>query len=388
MTNFFQRLNIQKLTSKVKEFIKENKTLVIIFISLLIVEIIAGFSYLYLIRQKKQKANTPIPQEESIITDSEPNTDKNLNILLLGMGGEGHSGGTLSDSIALVNINPEAKKANIISIPRDLWVPIPTDWDNEVYNKINASYAIGIDDSVRYPNKKPEYRGNLGGGNLSKYVIEKVTGIPVDYFVAINFLNYIEVVDILGGIEVNVEKPFDDYFYPVKGLENEICGLSAEKIAEVHQKYSGFQLEKQFTCRYEHLSFKKGKQTMDGETALKFVRSRHSDQYGGDFARSERQHQVLEAIREKILSKNILGKGNEILEKLNKSVATDIDINLLKEVLEPLGNITQYQINHIYITEENLLNSGKSSNGQYILQPKAGQGNFEGIKSYIQKNSK
>jgi len=387
MINFFKDNSLQKLIIKINNFIKENKILVIIFISLFIIELIAGSLYLYLIRQKKEKVNSSIPQEESIITNSEPKTDKNINVLLLGMGGEEHSGGTLSDSITLININPEEKKANIISIPRDLWVAIPTDWNNETYNKINASYAIGVDDSVRYPNKKPEFKGKLGGGNLSKYVIEKVTGIPVDYFVAINFSNYIDVINILGGIEINVEKPFDDYFYPVKGLENETCGFSAEKIAELHQKYSGFELEKQFTCRYEHLHFEKGKQNMDGETALKFVRSRHSSQYGGDFARSERQHEVLEALREKIISKNILSKGNEILQKLNKSVSTDIDFNLLKQILEPLGDITQYQINHIYITEENLLNSSKSSNGQYILQPKLGQGKFEEIKNYIQKNS-
>jgi len=379
---------MKDLIDKIKKFVKENKTLVIVFVSLFIFEIIAGSLYLYLIKNNKEKTNQHISQEESIITNSEPITDEELNILLLGMGGEGHSGGTLSDSITLININPEVKKTNIISIPRDLWVPIPTDWNSEIYNKINSSYAIGIDDSVRYPNKKTEFRGKLGGGNLSKYVVEKVTGIPVDYFIAIDFSSFIEIIDVLGGIEVNVEKPFDDYFYPVKGLENETCGFSAEKITEVHQKYSDFELEKQFTCRYEHLSFKKGKQNMDGETALKFVRSRHSDQYGGDFARSERQHEVLEALKEKILSKNILGKGNEILEKLNSSVTTDIDINLLKETLEPLGNITQYQINHIYITEENVLTSSKSSNGQYILQPKRGQGNFQEIKNYIQENSK
>lgn len=379
---------MKDLIDKIKKFVKENKTLVIIFISLFIFEIIVGSLYLYLIKNNKEKINQHISQEESIITNSEPITDEELNILLLGMGGEGHSGGTLSDSITLININPEIKKTNIISIPRDLWVPIPTDWNSETYNKINSSYAIGIDDSVRYPNKKTEFRGKLGGGNLSKYVAEKVTGIPVDYFIAIDFSSFVEIIDILGGIEVNVEKPFDDYFYPVKGLENETCGFSAEKITEVHQKYSGFELEKQFTCRYEHLSFKKGKQNMDGETTLKFVRSRHSDQYGGDFARSERQHEVLEALKEKILSKNILGKGNEILEKLNNSVTTDININLLKETLEPLGNITQYQINHIYITEENVLTSSKSSSGQYILQPKSGQSNFQEIKNYIQENSK
>lgn len=370
-----------------KEFIKENKILVIVFISLFVIEIIVGTLYLYFLRNKKNNYNQPI-QQESLISNQEPVSENDLSILLLGMGGEGHSGGTLSDSITLININPQEKKVNVISIPRDLWVPIPTDWDNKSFNKLNAAYAIGIDNSVRYPNKKTEFRGEFGGGNLSKNVINEVTGISVDYFVAIDFSNFVNIIDILGGIEVDVQKPFDDYFYPVKGLENETCGFSNQKIAEVHQKYSGFDLEKQFTCRYEHLHFEKGKQTMDGATTLKFVRSRHSDQYGGDFARSERQHLVLLAIKEKIISINILNTGNQILDRLKKSVTTDIDTNLLKELLEPLGNITQYQANNIYITEENLLNSSKSSSGQYILQPKLGQGNFQGIKNYILENSK
>lgn len=371
----------------IKKFIKENKTLVIVFLCLFALELIFGFLYLHLIRKNKNKKLELTFQQESIISYTEPSDDKDLNILLLGMGGQDHPGGTLSDSITLINLNPKNKKVNIISIPRDLWVPIPTDWDNISYNKINASYAIGFDDSVRYPNKKPEFRGKNGGGNLAKHVIEKITGKKVDYFVAVDFLRYIQIIDILGGIEVNVEKPFDDYFYPVKGLENETCGISPEKIAEYHQKYSGFELEKQFTCRYEHLQFKKGVQKMDGETALKFVRSRHSNQYGGDFARSERQHEVLMALKEKILSLNILSKGNKILEKLFSSVTTDIDLNLLKDILDPLGDITGYKINHIYLTEENILTSSKSSNGQFILQPRSGQGNFEEVKKYILENS-
>jgi len=372
-----------------KEFIKQNKILIIIFVTLLIFEIAAGFLYLSLIKKKASNsiAETPI-QEESLVTEEEPQTNTDLNILLLGMGGEGHSGGMLSDSITLVNIKPEVKKVNVISIPRDLWVPIPTDWDKTSLNKINAAYAIGIDSSVKYPNKKPEYRGSLGGGNLSKQVVGNVTGIKSKYFIAVNFAKFTEIIDLLGGIEVNVEKPFDDYFYPVKGLENETCGISPEKIAEFHQKYSGFDLEKQFTCRYEHLHFEKGKINMDGTTALKFVRSRHSEQNGGDFARSERQHEVLNAIKEKILSKNILSSGNKVLEKLFASVTTDIDIKILKDVLSSVGNIQEYKINHIYINEENVLVSSKSSNGQYILQPKGGQGNFQEIIKYISEKSK
>ena len=369
-----------------KEFIQKNKTYLIILAILLIVEIVAGNLYLYLQKKKGDKTSSII-QGESIIANSQPQTNKSLNILFLGIGGAGHPGGTLSDSITLVNVNPQSKKTNIISIPRDLWVPIPTDYDNETFNKINEAYAIGIDDSVKYPNKKPEFKGKLGGGNLAKFVVGEIAGIMPDYFVTIDFGGFVSAIDILGGIEVDVINPFDDYFYPVKGLENETCGFSTTKIAEYHQKYSGFQLEKQFTCRYEHLHFGKGVQTMDGETTLKFVRSRHSDQHGGDFARSERQHKVLEAFKEKILSKNILNKGNPALQKLLSSVTTDVDINLLKEILEPLGNVTQYQINHIYISEDNVVSSSKSSTGQYILIPKAGNNNWKEIQTYILQNS-
>jgi len=372
----------------IKNFIKENKILVLVFLSLFILEAIIGSLYLHFNKEKETSNETSTRQEEAIISTKEPTTKNELNFLLLGMGGAGHSGGTLSDSITLINVNPETKNVNLISIPRDLWVSIPTDWDNTTYNKINAAYAIGIDDSTRYPNKKSEFRGKNGGGNLAKYVVGKVTGKEIDYFVAIDFSSYIKVVDLLGGIDVDVKNPFDDYFYPVKGLENETCGFSAQEIAEFHQKYSGFELEKQFTCRYEHLHFEKGIQNMDGETALKYVRSRHSDQYGGDFARSERQHEVLLALKSKILSKNILNKGSGILQKVQESVTTDMELNLLEKILDPLGNIIQFQINHVYLTEGNVLVSSKSSNGQYILQPKMGQGNFEGIKNYIIENSK
>jgi LCP family protein required for cell wall assembly len=330
---------------------------------------------------------TPLPTSENLFPDTQPQSDNSLNLLLLGYGGAGHDGGGLTDSITLVNINPETKKMNIVSIPRDLWVGIPTDGENKTNNKINAAYAIGTD-NLKFPNKKDEFRGELGGGNLAKYAVSVVTGFKADYFISVDFTSFSKIVDILGGISVDVPQAFDDYFYPVKGLENETCGFSAEQIVDFHQKYSGFELEKQFTCRYEHLHFDKGITTINGETALKFVRSRHSDVAGGDFARSLRQHAVLKAIGDKLISLNVLNKTSPIFSKLVASIRTDIDINAIKELLSPLGDITTYKFNHIYLTDQNVLVTSKSSSGAFILIPKDGDGNWNGVKSFINTSIK
>lgn len=364
-------------------------SILIILLSILAVLFLGG-SLLYYFRvplKLSVKNSATPPSSENLISETSSQTDKSLNLLLLGYGGAGHDGGGLTDSITLVNVNPVSKKINLISIPRDIWVSIPTDGENKTNNKINAAYAIGLD-NLKFPNKKVEYRGEFGGGNLTKYAVTVVTGLNASYFISVDFSGFSKIIDILGGIVVDVPQAFDDYFYPVKGLENETCGISAEQIAEFHQKYSGFDLEKQFTCRYEHLHFDKGKVTMNGETALKFVRSRHSDVAGGDFARSLRQHTVLKAIGDKLLTLNALNKASPIFNQLVASIKTDIDINAIKEILKPFGDITTYQINHVYLTDQNVLVASKSSAGAYILIPKEGEGNWNGVKNFINNSIK
>lgn len=342
-----------------------------------------GISYLFFALSKSSSARNETENTAEIlpitpVIDS-PDT---FNILLLGYGGAGHDGGSLTDSITLASINTKKKKVVLVSIPRDLWIALPVDYENKQNYKINAAYAIGGDEN-KYPNKKPIYRGEIGGGELAKYAASIVTGIEVDYFVSVNFSGFVDAIDLLGGIEVDVSKPFDDYFYPVKGLENETCGLSNEDIAEFHQKYSGFQLEKQFECRYEHLHFEKGLQNMSGETVLKFVRSRHSDVNGGDFARSERQHEVLAAIKNKLVSLDAISQTSSIFTKLVESVNTDLDTGILKEIVASAGSPTDYKMAHIYLTEDNVFYSSSSSGGQYILVPREGVNKWGEIHKYI-----
>jgi anionic cell wall polymer biosynthesis LytR-Cps2A-Psr (LCP) family protein len=309
-------------------------------------------------------SNVPTPfSGPNFLPTNEPETNNNLNILLLGYGGAGHDGGDLTDSIILANINPQTKKVNLISIPRDLWVNIPGLGDS----KINAAYPKGVD--------------------IAKNVVQTVTGKKVDYYISIDFSKFTEAIDLLGGIDVNVPQSFTDNFYPVKGLENETCGFTADQINEFKIKYTGFDLEKQFTCRYEKLVFTKGPTHMDGATALKYVRSRHSDTYGSDFSRSERQQAVLLAIRDKILNLNVLSKTNPLFNTLVSAVKTDIGIGTVDNLIQPLGNITEYQVNHIYLTDQNVLKDSTSAAGAYILIPKDGQGIWSGIQSYIKSLS-
>nr|AQS34468.1 hypothetical protein [uncultured bacterium] len=306
------------------------------------------------------------------------------NVLILGYGGAGHDGGTLSDSIMVAHIRPRDKKVVFIFIPRDTWVEIPTRSDLVEKYKINHAWAIGSSDTL-YPLKEPIYKGEEGPGNLAKKVVENVVGLPISYYVAIDFEGFKNAIDAVGGIEVDVAVSWDDYFYPVKGLENETCGYSASEIATFHAQYSGFDLEKQFECRYEHVHFDKGLNKLDGEAALKFVRSRHSETYGGDFVRGEKQQAVLMGIIKRLISLEVVKKIEPFFDQFGKIVKTDASLQTIKDLLTIQVSPSEFTIQTVTLSEENVLTASKSRDGQFILLPKAGDGKFEGVHVFIQE---
>jgi len=345
-----------------KKFItREN----IIFGGILAAVFLGGFLTTYFIL-KFTNVFTPRPSPTSSPTSqtqinfgpvSEISKEKGIyNTIFLGYGGLGHEGSLLTDSIIIIHVNTNKKTATLISVPRDLWVT--------GNHKINAEASInGF--------------GNVGG------VIKNVTGLPLDYFVAVDFGGFIKLIDDLGGIAVNNPKTFDDPYYPITGLENETCGKTLDEINALKAKYSGYQLEIQFTCRYEHLHFDTGSVNLDGKTALKFVRSRHGD---SDFGRSIRQFVVLEGILNKLISLHAFDKGNQIIGTLFSIVKTNLNLSGIQSLIDIVGPTTGYKINEIHLTTENVLNEGKANDGEYILSPKAALFDFSGIKSYINAN--
>lgn len=305
-----------------------------------------------------------------------------FNVLLVGFGGWGHSGGMLSDTLVVAHIDPSKKKIFLISIPRDLWVQIPVRSDKKEWHKINTAYAIGSDEN-KYPSKEPQYIGFFGAGNMAKKVVGDTLGLPVEFYISVNFDGLVDLIDAMGGVEVDVPVAFDDYFYPVKGLERESCGKTQAEIAKMSRELSGFELEKQFECRYEHLHFEKGLQLMDGTTALKFVRSRHSSEHGGDFARSVRQMALLDAMKEKLISLGGISVATEILARFGTYIQTDIDEDEMLAIIAANPGIEKYSLERINLSEENVLVSSRSSDGQFILIPKQGLEEGKGIYDFI-----
>jgi len=193
--------------------------------------------------------------------------DKKINILILGEGGKGHTGATLSDMIVFSSFSQ--KGSVFISVPRDLWYG---PWQT----KINAVYFYG------------EKKGD--GFSYTKKIMEDILGERIDRILIVDFEAFKEVVDLVGGIEVEVERAFDDFYYPISGKENDLCDGDPK-----------------FSCRYEHLHFDKGLQHMNGERALKFVRSRYAEgEEGTDQARSYRQQKVIKALKSKLVSPQVL----------------------------------------------------------------------------------
>lgn len=374
---------------KIKKYLK-NKTLILVFSYIILLVVSFLFSYFFLGKiifpQAEEKEKVYAPPKTPIVYFGETQREENSkNILLIGYGGAGHSGGFLADSIILLHLNKETKKAFLISIPRDIWIKLPLDWENLKWAKINEAYAIGIDD-LKYPNKKPEFRGKTGGGNMVKYAVTQLTGLAVDYFAAVSFDEIVKIIDALGGIEVDVPVSFTDEYYPIKGLENETCGKTPEEMEALKQKYSGFDLEKQYKCRYETITFEKGKTKMDGAVALKFARSRHSATYGGDFARSERQMAILLGIKDKLFSLDALRKIDELFPHLASLLTTDLDLPTTKDLASFIGNPREYFVEKINLTTGNILSSSKGPQGQFILVPKAGPDNWEETKKFISKS--
>ncbi len=303
------------------------------------------------------------------------------NVLLLGYGGGNHEGGLLTDTIMIAHIDPKTHEVVLISVPRDLWVPLPLLPSDTVYKKINASYAEGF--STRsYPDRPVQYTGNTGGANLSMYAATYISGLPMDGYVAVSFEGFKKVIEILGTISVQVPYTFEDKFYPVEGKENDMCGITDDQMKLIEATASGDLLLQQFPCRFETIKFEKGLQTMDAETALKFIRSRHSDSHPGDFYRSARQQAFIRGVIAQLKTIGGIIKIPILFPQINKFITTDITLAQFLELMQRYADPLNFQTQKISLTTDNVLKESISSDGQYVLMPKEGT-EFESVKQYI-----
>lgn len=324
----------------------------------------AGLSFLYGLLLEKE-IDIPIIKEE----------DQSFNVLLLGIGGGTHEGPELTDTIIFANINPKQNTVNLISIPRDFWMP-------DLVAKINTAYYFGQQKDDK-------------GIKLSSASVEKILGEDIDYTVVIDFQGFVKMVDHLGGIDVDVEKSFTDEQYPVKGKEDDLCGQEEEGLEDLMATASS-ELDV-FPCRYKTITFEKGETTMDGQTALEFVRSRHgTNGEGSDFARSNRQQKIIQAVRSKALSLGIVlnpvkvyGAYNIIKENLN----TDIEEETYDDFIKLADKMQDAKIKSFVLSlpDEQQEKPGLLTNPlfseqfsyQWVLIPRTGSGNYSEIHKYV-----
>ncbi len=138
---------------------------------------------------------------------------------------------------------------------------------------------------------------------------------------------------------MKVPYSFTDEFFPLAGEENNLCEKSPEEIATLSASLHGFELEKQFTCRYEKLEFTAGLQELDASTAAKFVRSRHAAIGGSDFGRSQRQQAVLAGVKSLLSQPSNWLKIPTLVSTLYKNVETTLELTDLLELFGmTLGN--------------------------------------------------
>lgn len=221
-----------------------------------------------------------------------------INVVLLGIDQRDNEpiNGSRSDTILIMSIDPVSKGAAMISIPRDLWVSIP----GCGAQRINVAHACG-------------------GPELAQRTVEANFGITAKYYARVNFRGFEQIVDAVGGVIVDVERPIKDDEYPTEDYG------------------------------YQRVYIPAGPQLMDGRVALQYARSRHSE---NDFGRARRQQRVLVALRDRGMQLNMLPKVPSLIGLAQQTVSSNLSGPELLALAKLASEIDRERIANLVIDTE------------------------------------
>ncbi len=249
-----------------------------------------------------------------------------VTVLLMGLDYRDWEAGEIprTDTMMLVTIDPVSMTAGMLSIPRDMWVNIPG-FD---YGKINTAYFLGE------ANKLPG-----GGPALAVKTVQEFLGVPINYYAQVDFYAFVRFIDEIGGIRL---RPFEDItIEPMDGTQKE----THLKAGEAY--------------------------TLDGKLALAYARARYESQ-GGDVSRAQRQQQVIMAVRDRLVTWNLLpkliAKSSILYQELSAGVRTNMNLDQVFQLAQlginiPLDNIKKAVIGY----DDAVLDM--TYDGQSILRP-------------------
>lgn len=268
-----------------------------------------------------------------------PTADPNhLNVLVLGIRGEDDiaNGGLLTDTIMVMSVDKSTKKAVMVSLPRDLYIDMTgrlTDGTSiTLRGKLNEVYVHGLEHGE--------------GLTLTSQIISRISGIPIDRAVLFDFQAFGKIIDILGGVDVHLDRPFSE------------------------KQQWGYEF-----------SLPAGDNHLNSEQALYYVRSRYSS---SDFDRARRQQQVMVAIKSKAFSLGILKdprKITAIIDGLKGNLKTNFQPWEFNDLMSIATSLKGDNLYHAVLTTENLLYETHLPSGEYVLLPRGD--NYTGIRDYF-----
>ncbi|MBM7556213.1 LCP family protein [Halanaerobacter jeridensis] len=258
---------------------------------LLLITTVSGMVMFYCLLGQEKQNNFQLEKKAEVKNNNNQflaNPKEEINLLLLGTD-QKQDERARSDTLMIANIDGATEEISIISIPRDTRVKFP----DGKYHKINAAYSYG-------------------GVELVQNTISQFLGIEIDYYLNINYNNFTDLVDLIDGVELKVAKDLQ--------YVDQAASLNIDLAA--------------------------GKQILNGEQALDYVRFRHD--YLGDIGRVQRQQKFLRAVADKLLTPSMVFKLPKLLNKVSNTVDTNLALSdfavlakLIKDIkLEQIKTVT------------------------------------------------
>jgi LCP family protein required for cell wall assembly len=276
-----------------------------------------------------QKASSTIPTPEIKYNNQ---GGKYINILAMGSDNDGKGGNNLApltQTMIIVSINTQNNSVNIISIPRDSWVNIP-------------GYGMGKIDEAS------DKLDGTAGLELAIQTVEADYNIKINHYAWVGLSGFIKIVDLLGGVNLDVQQPILDELYPMD-LSPSTTDPNSLNAAE-------------------RIDIPAGPQHLDGTQALDYVRSRHGNAEG-DFARSARQQQLILALRKQVNVDTLISQLPNMLSSLSGSTKTDLTVTDIIGLLNIERNISTNNIHQYVLQSPDYGSNTVSSTGQDIVAP-------------------
>ncbi|MDF1514745.1 MAG: LCP family protein [Anaerolineae bacterium] len=251
-------------------------------------------------------------------------TDR-VTVLLLGIDERSQQQGPWrTDTLMLLTLDPVTKEAGVLSIPRDLWVPIPGYNDG----RINTAHFLG-----------ELYNHSGGGPGLAVETVEYNLGVQVNYYVRLNFSAFVRMIDLIGGVDIYVEESINDPLYPDANFG------------------------------YDPLIIEAGWHHFNGEMTLKYARTRHNS---NDFDRARRQQQVIDVLLERVTSLELLPdlarNASDIYQLLGTGIQTDFALDQILALANIASNIERSTIRY-GVLDENATQPWVTPEGAQVLIP-------------------